>query len=82
MNACNFKAAAINTVSGVSMTTRKQMLKIKVGTYLAVPSNYLHNSGSHQGMSEAKVEKIKVGEDSSHICSSHCSYVHRRRRTK
>jgi hypothetical protein len=29
-----FKAAAINTVSGVSMTTRKQMLKIKVGTYL------------------------------------------------
>ncbi|OSD03218.1 hypothetical protein PYCCODRAFT_252015 [Trametes coccinea BRFM310] len=36
------KSAAINTVSGVNMTTRRQMLKIK-------------------GMSEAKVEKIKVG---------------------
>ena len=39
------------------------MLKIKVGTFL--PSgpdgnNCLHNSGSRQGMSEAKVEKIKV----------------------
>ncbi|KAI6110822.1 Rad51-domain-containing protein [Pisolithus croceorrhizus] len=37
------KSAAINTVSGVVMTTRRQLLKIK-------------------GMSEAKVEKIKVGE--------------------
>ncbi|KAF9015603.1 putative DMC1 protein [Cyathus striatus] len=36
------KAAAINTVFGVNMTTRRQMLKIKV-----------------EGMSEAKVEKIK-----------------------
>ncbi|KIM88639.1 hypothetical protein PILCRDRAFT_233696 [Piloderma croceum F 1598] len=35
------KSAAINTVSGVNMTTRRQMLKIK-------------------GMSEAKVDKIKV----------------------
>ncbi|KAJ8597596.1 hypothetical protein M405DRAFT_389184 [Rhizopogon salebrosus TDB-379] len=35
------KSAAINTVSGVVMTTRRQLLKIK-------------------GMSEAKVEKIKV----------------------
>jgi hypothetical protein len=62
-NSRNFKAAAINTVSGVNMTTRKQMLKIKVGTYLASGrdgGNYSHNSASRQGMSEAKVEKIKV----------------------
>ena len=26
----NFKSAAINTIFGVSMTTRRQMLKIKV----------------------------------------------------
>jgi hypothetical protein len=57
-----FKAAAINTVSGVNMTTRRQMLKIKVGTYLRSGhgGNDSHNSVLHQGMSEAKVEKIKV----------------------
>jgi len=51
------------------------MLKIKVGTYLAVLSNYSHNSGSHQGMSEAKVEKIKVGEHSSHICAPRTAHT-------
>lgn len=35
------KSAALNTVSGVNMTPRRQLLKIK-------------------GLSEAKVEKIKV----------------------
>ncbi|KAI9444286.1 Rad51-domain-containing protein [Lactarius indigo] len=36
------KSAAINTVSGVNMTTRKQMLKIKVSTYLTVQKEAAH----------------------------------------
>jgi len=39
------------------------MLKIKVGTFLRSGhggNKCLHNSALHQGMSEAKVEKIKV----------------------
>jgi hypothetical protein len=46
------------------MTTRKQMLKIKVNTYLVFRQvNSAHTmSQCYQGMSEAKVEKIKVCE--------------------
>ncbi|KAJ7057224.1 hypothetical protein C8F01DRAFT_346778 [Mycena amicta] len=48
------KAAAINTVSGVVMTTRRQMMKIK-------------------GMSEAKVDKVKVRRVAE-SCISHSVY--------
>ncbi|TBU49891.1 Rad51-domain-containing protein [Dichomitus squalens] len=46
------KSAAINTVSGVNMTTRRQLLKIKVMSFTS-------GFDSIVGMSEAKVEKIK-----------------------
>lgn len=54
------KAAAINTVSGVNMTTRRHMLKIKVYAGLVNPCRGLIQA-LLQGMSEAKVEKIKAG---------------------
>ncbi|ETW87057.1 hypothetical protein HETIRDRAFT_413401 [Heterobasidion irregulare TC 32-1] len=60
------KAAAITTVSGVNMTTRRQMLKLKVLYHSCLYAMTL-NLGSPQGMSEAKVEKIKP-----HI---RCSFV-------
>ncbi|KAL9716514.1 hypothetical protein Ac2012v2_000962 [Leucoagaricus gongylophorus] len=55
------KSAAINTVSGVNMTTRRQLLKIKVDRAHIYTCTYslLNFFWSIQGMSEAKVEKIK-----------------------
>lgn len=48
------------------------MLKIKVGTHLHSGhggDNCSHNSVLHQGMSEAKVEKIKVCVVVLHVCA-------------
>ncbi|KAI6014029.1 Rad51-domain-containing protein [Pisolithus microcarpus] len=50
------KSAAINTVTGVGMTTRRQLLKIKVCPTFSVAR---FDTWCGQGMSEAKVEKIK-----------------------
>lgn len=50
------KGAAINTVSGVVMTTRRNLLKIKV---CCSSSIVRFDTWRSQGMSEAKVEKIK-----------------------
>ncbi|KAI0756854.1 Rad51-domain-containing protein [Daedaleopsis nitida] len=67
------KAAAINTVSGVNMTTRRQMLKIKVRiVFQCVVGN---RDVSSQGMSEAKeaAHKILDGENPTsayHECHS------------
>jgi hypothetical protein len=64
------------------MTTRKQMLKIKVRfSYQRDGYSYSNKIGSLQGMSEAKVEKIKVRNVLQHICAPY-SGVHRKRRTK
>ena len=52
------KSSAINTISGVNMTTRRQMLKIKVSPFRLTSLSFLILL--LQGMSEAKVEKIKV----------------------
>ena len=54
----NPQAASLNTVSGVNMTPRRQLLKIK-------------------GLSEAKVEKIKVLSIGSGLVLS--SLTHRNR---
>ena len=61
------QAAAINTVSGVNMTTRRQMLKIKVSPHCPRVINLCRHI--LQGMSEAKVEKIKVGHQRSGNCA-------------
>jgi hypothetical protein len=70
-NLRNSEAAAISTVSGVNMTTRKQMLKIKVNVCLSVTTGIVTYTivDARQGMSEAKVEKIKVRSIFRHICA-------------
>ena len=74
----DLQSAAINTIFGVIMTTRRQMLKIKVMlSHISLRFSAI-NRAYNQGMSEAKVEKIKEAAQKIAVCLSgaycrHCS---------